>query len=55
MRSKDAKFAAIKLSRCLGGGWAQVGTKTCPVQFDETVVPSTRELNTTPDDPGFMT
>jgi len=55
MRSKDTEFAASKLSRCLRAGGAKVEWgKHVSVRFDETVAPSTRELNTTPDDPGFM-
>jgi len=51
MISKDTEFAAIKLPRCPRGGRAKVEwgghcaqNKTCLVQFEETVAPSTREL-----------
>ena len=56
MRLKDTEFAAVKLPRCLGGGvkveWA--GTKLYRGRLEETVLPSTRALGTTPDGPGFI-
>jgi len=59
MRSKDTEFAAVKLPRCLMEGGVKVewcgGTKAGLWRFDEAVAPSTRELGTIPDGPGFMT
>ena len=49
-------YTAIKLPRCQGEGGAESGVGWAQnMSVDETVTPSTRELNTTPDDPGFMT
>lgn len=55
MRLEDAKIATVEPPREGGWRWSRLGTWTTRVQAEETEAPSTRELKTALDGPGFIT